>query len=151
MLDKNEQRYFGGQDVASVVQQIQGVLYQGGIVMQQTSPNTWGGTGRQESYGMTPRVMLSTMPVQNGFCVDVRVGAELQTNAIIVLVVAWLVFFPVAVILAALGYSDWQNRQTQLLLAIWRPVQNRMIAPQFGVPAQPGFAPPPGGAGGGQA
>ncbi len=176
MIDKNEQRFFGGQDVASVIQQIQGALYQSGIPLQQTGPNSWAGKGQQSSYALTPSITLTTMPVQNGFSVDARVGADLQTNGIIILIVSWIFFFPLAIILGVLGYQDWQTRQTQLLAAIWAPVQNRMLAPpqpqygapqqQYGAPVQQqqapgqGFGPPegapppqggpPGGWGGGQ-
>ena len=120
----------------SVVQAIQGALYQSGIGMQQTGPNTWSGKGQQASYGMTPKVTLTTMPTQNGFSVDARVAADFETNGIIILVVAWLFFFPVAIILGILGYQDWQTRQNQLLAAIWAPVQHRMLAPaqpQYGM------------------
>ena len=169
MIDRNEQRYFGGQDVASVIQLIQGALYQSGIQLQQTGPNTWSGRSQQSSYGLTPKVALTTMPAQNGFTVDARVAADFETNAIIILVVAWVLFFPLAIILGILGYQDWQTRQNQLLAAIWAPVQHRMLAPpapRYGPPGpgqygaapqqqQQGFAPPPGapppgGWGGGQ-
>lgn len=148
MIDKNEQRFFGGQDVGAVVQQIQGALYQSGVSLQQTGPNTWSGRSSNSSYGMAPKVTLTTMPAQGGFTVDARVAVDFETNAIIVLVLSWVFFFPLAIILAILGYQDWQTRQNQLLAAIWAPVQSRMMAPpvpQYGPPAHPqGYAPPPG-------
>ena len=43
---------------------------------------------------------VSMMPVQNGFFLDVRAVADIESNSVILLVVLWLVFFPIAIILA---------------------------------------------------
>ncbi len=159
MLDKNERQFFTGEDTQSVIQSLQGTLYQHGIGVTQTGPAQWGGRGQTAAYGMVPKVSISLMPAQGGFFVDVRVSADFETNGLVIFIVAWLFFFPVAIILGFLGYQDWQNRQMQLSQALWAPLAHRIAqppapawGPQMGAPPQaPPTAGPPPGWGGGQA
>lgn len=154
MLDKNEQKFITGTDTASVVQSLGGTLYQWGVPLQQTGPTQWAGRGTQASYGMVPKVSVTLTQAQGGFFCDIRVAADFETNGIVILIVAWLFFFPVAIILAYMGYQDWQGRQNQLFYALWTPLANRLAqppAPAWASAAAPGAitpAGPPGGYGG---
>jgi hypothetical protein len=141
MLDKNDRRYLKGSDPAAILGSIQGAAYQAGIQLQQTGPNMWVGRGAIGAYSLVPKLALTITPMQDGACVvDVGISADLESNGIIVLVVAWVLFFPVAVILAVLGYQDWERRAIWLKSVIWTPLAHLMITP----PA-PAFAPPMGG------
>lgn len=144
MLDKIDVRHFGDSDVASAIQAIQGTLYQYGVALQQTGPNTWTGRGTQASYSIVPKVGITAMPIQNGFSIDLRVSADFETNGLILFVVAWLFFFPVAIILALLAYQDWERRATMLVQAVWSPLSTRMIAPPAPVWGPPAVGAPPG-------
>ncbi len=148
MLDKNERQFFAGNDPQPVIQGISGALYQAGIMLTQTGPNSWGGRAQTGAYGMVPKVAVSVMPVQGGFFIDVRVSPDFETNGLVIFLVAWLFFFPAAIILGLLGYQDWQNRQQQLSGALWSNVQHLMAAPpppQWGPPVATSGQPPWGG------
>jgi hypothetical protein len=151
MLDKADRRYLRASDPAAIVGGIQGAIYQHGIQLQQTGPNMWVGRGTQASYGMVPRVAVTVTPIQDSVCVDVRISADFETNGIVVLVVAWLFFFPVAIILGVLGYQEWERRAMWTMSAIWTPLMPQMInppAPTWGPPGvAPGAPPGPGGPG----
>jgi hypothetical protein len=129
MLDRNERQFFTGADPASIVNAIGASLSQAGIYLQPSGFNAWAGRAQNASYGFVPKVMVSAQPIPNGFFLDIRVTPDFDTNGIVIFVVAWLFFFPVAIILAVLGYQDWQNRQQQLFAAIWGPVANRIAPP----------------------
>lgn len=149
MIDKVDRRYFSGIDMPSILQSLQGTLYQQGIVLQQVAPNSWSGRGQAPSYGIVPKVGITAMPMQDGVSVDLRVSADLEGNGIVILVIAWLFFFPVAIILIVLGYQDFDRRATQIVAAVWAPLSHKMVGapvPQWGPPpmgAPPG--PPPAG------
>ena len=151
MLDKADQRHFAGSDVAAVVGSIQGTLYQSGIQLQQTAPNVWTGRGTQSSWAMAPRVTLTVMQMPSGFGIDLRVSADFETNGIVLFVLAWFFFFPIAILLAVLGYQDWERRSVYLIQSVWAPLGSKMIAPpapQWGPPAAAPGPPPPAGYGG---
>lgn len=143
MLDKNERQYFSQEHAQSVIQTVSGTLHSAGIALTQTGPNQWTGRGQVASYGVVPKVLVSMMPMQNGFFLDVRIVADLESNAIVILIVLWFVFFPVALILGLMGYQDWERRQVQLFQAVWMPLANRIATPPG-----PQFGPPPAGYGG---
>jgi hypothetical protein len=151
MLDKADRRYLKSADPAAIAGSIQGAVYQFGIQLQQTAPNTWVGRGNQASYAMVPKVAITISPIQDGVCVDVRVSPDFESNGIILLVVAWIFFFPVAVILAVLGYQDWEKRAAWTLSSIWTPLSAQMINPPAVAWGAQIAAPPaaPGGYGGG--
>lgn len=163
MLDKNERQFFTGSDTQSVIQSLQGTLYAQGIALTQTGPAQWAGRGQTATYAMVPKVSVSLMQAQGGFFVDVRVSADFETNGLVIFIVAWLFFFPVAIVLAIMGYQEWEKRQQALQQALWAPLAHRIAAPPqaaWGAPpvgaAGPPMAPPagpPGGPpwGGGQA
>lgn len=141
MLDKNERQFFAQEHAQSVIQTLSGTLLSAGIPLTQTGPNQWSGRGQLASYGMVPKVLVSMMPVQGGFFLEVRVVADFESNALVILIVLWFVFFPVAIIMAVMGYQDWERRQVQLFQAVWMPLSNRIAAPpgpQFGAPG-PGW------------
>jgi hypothetical protein len=150
MLDKIDRRYFSGTDVAAIANSLSGTLYQWGIQVQQVGPNSWSGRGAQGSYSMLPKVGFTIAPIQDGMSVDIRISADIDNNGIIILVIAWLFFFPIAVVLGILAYQDWERRSTELMGAVWAPLANRMIAPpapNWGPPAM-GVPPPGAGYGG---
>jgi hypothetical protein len=152
MLDKIDRRYFGGSDLQSIVAAVHAALHQQGIGLQQTGPSGWSGRGQQPSYGVVPRVGLTLTQTPQGAIADLRVSPDLEGSGIVLFVVAWLFFFPVAIILLVLGYQEWERRAQALVAAVWAPVAHRMIAPpapQWGPPpigTPPG--PPPGAYGG---
>jgi hypothetical protein len=141
MLDKSDRQFVPGQDVASVINVLQGSLYAAGIVLAQTGPNQWVGRGQTATYSIVPKVMVSTMAAQGGFFLDVRIAADFEGNGLVIFIVAWLFFFPVAIVLAILAYQDWENRQKYLTGVIWSPLASRLGPP----PAAPWGTPPPGG------
>lgn len=140
MLDKTERQYFPGQDLAGVIGILQGTLYNAGIGLQQTGPNQWSGRGNVASWGMVPKVLVSSMPTQEGFFLDVKTTPDVEGGGVVILIVCWVFFFPLAIILGFLAYQDWQNRQTQLSQLIWPPLGPRIGQP----PMQPWGSPMPG-------
>ncbi|MEZ4223937.1 MAG: hypothetical protein R3B13_23505 [Polyangiaceae bacterium] len=154
MIDKTEQNFLAGDDGQVIIQSMSSVLYQAGIPLVQTGPMQWGGRGSAASYGMVPKVAITLNPGQGGNYCSIRVGPDFETNAVVILLVAWLFFFPIAIVLLVLGYQDFQNRQAYLFQSLWSPLSNRIAAPPgasaWGSP--PGMMPPPGGGwGAGQA
>ena len=83
MLDKNERQFFAQEHAASVIQTITGTLHSMGIPLAQTGPNQWSGRGQVASHGIVPKVLVSMMPVQNGFFLDVRAVADIESNSVI--------------------------------------------------------------------
>ncbi len=148
MLDRNERNYFTGQDVQGVVMTLQGALAAQGIYLQPYGPSNWSGRGQAASYGIAPKASLTATPVQGGFFVDLRFSPDFESNSLVLFIVAWLVFFPVAVILAVMAYQDWEVRQRQLFYAVWSPVAGLMAPPPMGMYGMPPGAgqpvPPPG-------
>jgi hypothetical protein len=144
MLDKIDRRYFSGSDVHSLVQSVQATLHQQGISLQQTAPNAWSGRGQQVSYGFVLRVGLTLTPVGDATLADLRVSPDLEGSGIVIFVVAWLFFFPVAIILAVLGYQEWQRRSNELVAWVWAPLAQRMIAPPAPQWGQQQMGAPPG-------
>ncbi|MCK6534728.1 MAG: hypothetical protein L6Q84_17285 [Polyangiaceae bacterium] len=137
MLDKNERQFFAQEHAESVLQTVTGTLHAQGVPLAQTGPNQWAGRGQVPSHGIVPKVLVSMMPVQGGFFLEVRAVADIESNAIVLLIVLWLVFFPVAIILAVMAYQDWERRQLYLFQSVWAPLANRIAAPpgpQFGPP-----------------
>jgi hypothetical protein len=135
MLDRNERQFFSGDDVTTVLGSIQNTLWASGVQLAPSGPNAYSGRGQVASFGMMPKVGVSVMPIQGGFFVDVRVSPDFESGALVILVVSWFFFFPIAIILAVLGYQDWQGRQNQLFAALWSPVASRMAqapTPQWG-------------------
>lgn len=135
MIDQNQRQYFAGQDVQSVIAALQGALWAQGIQLAQTGPAQWSGKGSAASYAMVPKVSVGVLPMQDGFFVDVKLSPDFDMNGLIIFIVAWLVFFPVAVILAIVAYQDWQNRGQQFFQAVWAPLASRIATPpgpQFG-------------------
>ncbi len=141
MLDKIDRRYFAGSDVAGLAATIQVTLYQHGIHFQQTAPNSWSGRGTHGAYSMVPKVGVTISQAQDAMMVDIRISPDIDTNGLIILVVAWIFFFPIALVLGILGYQDWERRSAELMNATWAPLAPKMIAP----PA-PVWGPPPVGA-----
>jgi hypothetical protein len=139
MLDKNERNYFPGADVNGTLTLLGGALAQSGIQLAQFGPNTWSGKGSVVNYGIAPKASVTVTQMQDGFFLDVRMSAEFESNALILFVVAWLFFFPIAIILAVMAYQDWEARMRQLFYAVWGP-----LAPRMGPP--PGYQPMPMGA-----
>jgi hypothetical protein len=145
VIEKFERQYFSGADSQSVVQSIQHTLYQNGIQVAAIAPNSWAGRAAQVSYGLRLKATVTVLPAPNGFMIDLRIGSDIETNGIILLVVLWLLFFPAAVVIALLAYQDVSGRQTRLAQAVWGPVASRMMAPpnmgyypqQMGTPNQP--------------
>ena len=159
MLDKADRRYLRSSDPTAIVGNIQGTVYQSGIQLQQTAPNIWIGRGNQASYAIVPKLAITISPVQDAVCVDVRVTADFESNGIIIFALAWIFFFPAAVILAILGYQDFGRRAQWILSAIWTPLSAQMINPPapawppqmpaapipptaYGPPPGPGYGPP---------
>jgi hypothetical protein len=143
MLDRNDRQYFTGQDVQSVLSSLQSTLHASGIQLMPTGPSSWSGRGTLAVWSMVPKIQVSVMPVQGGFFLDLRISPDFEGNGIVLFVVSWFFFFPVAIVLAVLAYQDWQNRQTALFNALWAPLASRMApppGPQW--PLAPGGAPP---------
>jgi hypothetical protein len=142
VIEKFERQYLSGADVESALQSIQSTLYQYGIQVAPLGQNVWAGRSNQVSYGLRLKATITVMPAQTGFMVDLRIGSDVETNAIVLLVVLWLFFFPAAIVLAILGYQDVSTRQTQLCQAVWAPLHGRIVPANMGYYAQPPGVPP---------
>lgn len=150
MLDKVDRRWFSGTDPVSILQSIQGTLYQYGIQAQQVGPASWSGRGQHPSWGIVPKVGFTITEAQGSVMVDLRVSADIEGNGIVVLVLCWLFFFPLAIVFGVLGYQDFDRRAHEILAAVWAPLSHKLIAPpapQWGAGAV--GAPPVGGQYGG--
>jgi hypothetical protein len=147
MLDKAERQFVPGQDVASVINTLQSSLYGVGITLAQTGPNQWTGRGQTATYSIVPKIMVSTAAAQGGYFLDVRIAADFEGNGLVLFVLAWFFFFPIAIVLAIMAYQDWQNRQNHLSQVIWSPLASRLGPPPaapWGTPTPGGFQPPRG-------
>jgi hypothetical protein len=136
MIDQSQRQYFTGQDVQGVITTVQGTLYSAGIQLQQTGPASWTGRGTAASYGMVPKVLIAALPMQGGFFLDVKVTPDFEGSGIVIFIVSWFVFFPLAIVLGVLAYQDWQRRGQQMLQSIWAP-----LAPRIAQPPGPQFGP----------
>lgn len=132
-----------------MIQSIQASLYRQGIQVGPIAPNSWAGRSNQVSYGMRLKATVTLLPAQDGFFVDLRVGSDIESNGIIVLIVLWFVFFPAALVIGLLGYQDVTAKQTQLCQAVWAPLAGRIVPANVAYPPQqiamPGVGYPPGG------
>jgi hypothetical protein len=151
VFDKTDRQFFSGQDVQSVVGTIQQALHAQGIPSQQTGPTTWAGRGVNPAWGLVPKVSIMAAPSPQGFYVDIRVLADIEGSGIVGFIVAWFLFFPVAIILGYMAYQDFTQRRDYLIHSLWSPVGHLIVAPnypspQFGNQA-PGYPPqgPPAG------
>jgi hypothetical protein len=142
MLDKNERNYFPGNDVNGAISILTGALAQSGVPLQQISPNTWTGRGNVVSYGIAPKASVTVSQTQAGFFLDVRMSADFESNALVIFVVSWLFFFPIAIILGVMAYQDWENRMRQLFYVVWSPLGPRMGPPPGFQPMGPPMPPP---------
>ncbi|MBK7586738.1 MAG: hypothetical protein IPI67_41950 [Myxococcales bacterium] len=73
-----------------------------------------------------------------------RVIADFESNSLVLFIVLWFVFFPIALILALMGYQEWERRQLSLFQAVWTPLGQMIAAPpgpQFGAGPQVGYRP----------
>ena len=120
MFDKTDRWYFPG-DVQPVLTSAMSTLAGSGFSLQPYGPSTWSGRAAA-SWGLLPQVTLTLIPAQAGGFLEIRQSAEVDTNGVILIAVFALFFFPIALILGVLAYQDLQNRQTQLLRAIWGPI-----------------------------
>jgi hypothetical protein len=110
--------------------------------LQQFGPATWSGRGQQAVYGIVPKVAITAQPVQGGFFLDVRMSPDFESNGLILFVVAWVLFFPIALILGVLAYQDWETRQRQLFYAVWSPLAGKMGPPPgYQAMPMPGYPP----------
>jgi hypothetical protein len=145
VFDKTERQFFAGQDVQGVVQTIQQALYANGIPTQQTGATTWAGRGVTPAWGLVPKVSIMAAPSPQGFYVDIRMLADIEGSGIAGFIIAWFLFFPVAIILGYMAYQDFTQRQAQLFHGIWSPLGHLIVAPNFTTPtfgAQAPGAPP---------
>jgi len=129
VLDKVDRQGVSG-DLVSAVQTVQGTLYQRGIPTSAIMPNAWSGRAATASYGLFPRVQITAAEAQGGCFIDLKISADFDTTALIVLVVAWMMFFPVAIVLAVLAYQDWERRTRELRDAVWASLSHRLMPPQ---------------------
>ncbi len=140
MLDKNERQYFAQEHANAVIQSLMGTFAAMGVPLAQTGPNQWSGRGSTPNYGVVPKVMVSMMPSGAGFFLDLRVMADIDTNAIVIAIVLWLVFFPAALIVGLMAYQE--RLQPTFFQAAWAPIAGRIAAPpgpSFGMPGQAGW------------
>jgi hypothetical protein len=134
VFEKTERRFFAGQDVAGVVGTIQQTLYAAGMPSHQTGPSNWKARGQVPTWGLVPQVSIYAAPSPQGFYPDVQVSADVEGSGIAVFVVMWLVFFPVAIVLGYMAYSDFTTRIPQIHASIWAPLQHLFVAPNFAPP-----------------
>lgn len=140
MFDKTDRQFFSGQDVQGVVGTIQQALHAQGIPTQQTGPTTWAGRGTVPAWGLVPKVAISVAPSPQGFYVDIRVLADVEGSGIVGFILAWIFFFPVAILLGYMAYQDFTQRRDYLIHSLWSPVGHLIIAPNYASP-QFGMAP----------
>jgi hypothetical protein len=143
VFDKTDRQFFAGQDVQSIVGTFQQVLHSQGIPTQQTGPSTWSGRGNMPSWGLVPKVSIAVGPSPNGFYVDIRVLADIEGGGIAGFIVAWFLFFPVAILLGYLAYQDFIQRRDYLIHSLWSTVGHLIVAPNYPSPqfGNPGFPP----------
>lgn len=134
MFDRTDRQFFSGQDVQGIVGTIQQGLHAQGIPIQQTGPTTWAGRGTIPSWGLVPKVSVSAAPSPQGFYVDIRVLADVEGSGIVAFIVAWFLFFPVAIVLGYMAYQDFVQRRDYLIHALWSPVGHLIVAPNYPAP-----------------
>lgn len=141
MFEKTERKFFAGTDVDATVRVIYQALLPAALQLQQISPTQWKARGTIPVYGVVPVVSVTAAPTPEGFYLDVNVSGDVEGSGIAIVIILWFVFFPVALVLGYLAYSDYNLRQMQLFQAMWAPIQHSFIAPNFA----PAFSPSQGG------
>jgi hypothetical protein len=140
VFDKTERGFFAGNDVAGVVQALQRGLYDEEISLEQTAPAIWSGKSARTSWSIRPRVTVVAAPTPRGFMLEVRVSADIESGAIL-MVVCWFFCFPLAILLAILAHGDFARRRTDAFARMLGEVRQSMIEPNFAHPLA-GFPPP---------
>jgi hypothetical protein len=127
VLDRVDRHFFPGDETREVIESVKETLQRDGIALGPVAPDVWSGRAPGPvSYGLVPRASVALTRVREGFFVDLRVSADLDSTAIIILVVAVILFWPAALVLAFLGYQDFQNRASVVMSSIWAPLSSRI-------------------------
>ncbi len=134
MLDRTDRQFFAGKQLEEVIGRMGAGLVAQGMTLVQTGPGSWQARGSVPSYGLVPKLSLMASPSPDGFYLDARFTVDFGTDALIVLLVTWLICFPVTLLLALLAYQDLSERLRRLNGALWAPVADLIVAPNFPPP-----------------
>jgi len=149
MFETSATRIFAT-DASQVVPLLPQAVYESAAVqLAQVQPAYWHGRSVGSVWGMQAEVTIRTMTTPDGTNVHVTVGAQLEQNALIIIVLLGLFFFPGAIILALIAYNDFTSRRTMVLESIFGRISaatgKPAMAVGFGPPAPyaPPYPPPP--------
>ena len=119
MFDHLERRMFA-QPPELALQIVARMFYeQHGVPMMPIGPGAIRGVGLAGSWGLQPVFMARVYPAGSGSIVDVTVGAELTAPALVCMLLLMVFFWPAALGLGAVGYSDFGTRRSQMCAQIW--------------------------------
>jgi len=141
-------------EAAQVVQLLPQAVYESSSVqLAQMQPYFWMGRSTGTVWGMQAEVTIRTMTTPDGTNVHVTVGAQLEQNGLIAIVVLAFFFFPAAVVLGVIAYSDFTSRRLAVMEAIFSRLSAATGTPAlavgfapvvpYPVPPPPGPVPPP--------
>ncbi len=134
MIDRTDRQFFAGTKLEEVIGRLGAGLAREGLVLVQTGPGSWQARGKLATYGLVPKLLLLASPSPHGFYLDARLSFDLEPSAVIVLLVAWVFCFPVALLLALLAYQDLSDRLRVLNAALWAPVAELVVPPNYPAP-----------------
>jgi hypothetical protein len=80
------------------------------------------------------------MPSPQGTNVQLSMGAQLEQNSMIILIVLVVLFWPAAAILGYLAYSEFETKKRALYAQFWQHMFQTLGAPAQALPAT-GYAP----------
>jgi hypothetical protein len=154
MFEASAARIFAT-DAAQVVHFLPQAVYEASATqLAQTQPYFWQGRSYGSVWGMHAEVTVRTMTTPDGTSVHVTVGAQVDQNALIALILIFFFFFPVALVLTLLGYNDFTARRVMVIEGIFsrlsaatgKPALAIAFAPNVIYPAYPppGSPMPPG-------
>ena len=79
MFDKTERAFFAGTDVGAVVNRLHHALHASKLPLEQTGPATWSGKTYETSWSIAARVAMTASPTPQGFMLEVRITAPLDS------------------------------------------------------------------------
>jgi hypothetical protein len=139
VFSKTARWYFPGRDVQTVMHTVTGAAHAQGIMVQPSGPNRWEGTGSEWSMGVAPKLTIYVRPDQQGFWVDAYLNVDFGTGGILLLVMSWMVCFPVAIVYLILANQSFNEHAPRTIHAMYQPVSH-----MTGQPPMPAFGGPPG-------
>jgi len=124
MLEYTEQRVFAC-DGPALAAALPAAVHRGAFVgVAELPPHLPGkvgfaGRGMKGDWGLVPEVLLSVGSLSQGTAVEVRVGAALEQNTLVLAVLLLVFCWPAALVCGLLAYQSFLARRAATMQAVW--------------------------------